>query len=124
MRKKVLPTIKRRDPMSLELEAQMLKALVKAKWTGQQVAGFIAAQRRDGILSFQATRFQLRTELQYWSYMSPAMVRTRLQLPEVELAVKRCKLIWTCTHCGHEDLEHIEKNGCSECSEYSLKEFL
>jgi len=71
-----------RNPEQLELERLILKALVCAEWKGEAIAGFISAQRRDGILSNTIAPYRLEIELTIWRNTTPAHVRTQCRLPE------------------------------------------
>lgn len=107
--------IKHRDPALLQLEAIILRALVRAKWSGEQIAGFISAQRRDGILSYNTPPHQIEIEEAIWKRATPAHVRTQCQIPEVERVIKQITYRWLCEKCNHPagwDIEHVP---CSNC---------
>jgi hypothetical protein len=73
-------TVERRSPDSLRLEVAMMNALAIAKWRGERIAGFVAAQRRDGVLSLLTPPYVIELELQIWMNANPEHVSVQTEI--------------------------------------------
>ena len=107
--------IERRHPDSLKLESLILSALVRAEWTGEEIAGFIAAQRRDGILAHNTNPYVLEIEIKIWDRATPGHVRVQCRLPEAKRISMRAKYKWICEYCGAAADYDIEEKSCPFC---------
>ena len=67
----------------------MMRKLDRAGWNGDQIAGWIAAQRRDGILSITTPEWLVESQIEVWSGMGLQAVRVKCRLEEAALQVKR-----------------------------------
>lgn len=79
--------IERRSPASLRLEVAMMNALVAAKWDPKEIAGWIAAQRRDGLLSLTTPPWLVNAQLEEWQRMTPPRIRVECKKDEAELTI-------------------------------------
>lgn len=81
--------IERRTPNSLRLEAAMMMKLADAKWPAEAIAGWIAAQRRDGLLSMSAAPWLVEAQLEMWQRVGNNKLRTECRIDEARLSMQR-----------------------------------
>lgn len=81
--------VERRSPQSLKLEIAIMKALFAAKWSGERIAGFISAQRRDGVLRIIVAHHIVDIELMIWERANDMHVARQTRIEAALAAVRR-----------------------------------
>jgi len=86
-----IKTVQRRSVASLHLEASIMNALIAAGWNGDKIAGFIAAQRRDGILQIVVPAHILEIEREIWDKATAATVHVQTRIDQMTAKVQHAQ---------------------------------
>ena len=81
--------VERRSPESLTLEVTIMNALLAADWNGERIAGFIAAQRRDGILRLIVPHHIIEIEMMIWERATAMHVAKQTRIAAAVTSVRR-----------------------------------
>ena len=68
-----------------------MKALIAAGWNGDKIAGFIAAQRRDGILQIVVPAHILEIEREIWDKATAATVHVQTRIDQMTAKVQHAQ---------------------------------
>ena len=96
---KRIKTVQRRSVASLQLELSMMNALIAAGWNGDKIAGFIAAQRRDGVLQIIVPAHVLEIEREIWDKANAATVHVQTRIDQLTAKIEHAQT--TAEPCPH-----------------------